>query len=178
MHVRPATPSDAPALGELVVSSWLAAHRGQVPEAAWLERRATWTPQASAEGWARLLAAQAAGEDDVHLLLVAEESGVLLGEALVRADDDGTAWLLSLYVAHDRLRSGTGRGLLVAAARAAAAAGCTRLRLGVLSVNAPARAFYEALGGTEVATRTFDEEGHPLPETVYGWEDLAGLVEE
>lgn len=176
MRVRPATPADAPALGELVVASWLAAHRGQVPEQAWLDRQATWTPEVSADGWRRLLATQVAGEDDVHVLLVAEEDGALLGQALVRADEDGTAWLLSLYVAPDRLRRGTGRALLLEAARAVFARGCTRLRLGVLSANTPARAFYRALGGLEVGTRTFDEEGHALPETVLAWDDLASLV--
>ena len=175
MKIRPATTADAPALGELVVSSWLAAHRDQVPEEAWLERQETWTPEVSAEGWARLLHARAVGEDDAHVLLVAEEDGALRGQVLVRVDD-GTAHLLSLYVAHDRLSRGTGRGLLVAAARAAAARGCTRMRVGVLTANTPARAFYEALGGVVVGTRTFDEEGHPLPETVYGWDDLVSLL--
>ena len=150
MPIRPATPADAPALGELVVASWLAAHRDQVPEEAWLARQERWTPQVSADGWARLLGT---GEES-HVLLVAEEDGALRGQVLVRFDD-GTAHLLSLYVAHDRLRRGTGRGLLVAAARAAAARGCTRMRVGVLTANTPARAFYEALGGVVVGARTF-----------------------
>lgn len=34
----------------------------------------------------------------------------------------------------------------------------------------------EAMGGHELGQRTFDEEGYPLPETVYGWPDLTALI--
>ena len=39
----------------------------------------------------------------------------------------------------------------------------------------PARGFYEAMGGHEIGERTFDEEGYPLPETVYAWADLTAM---
>lgn len=49
------------------------------------------------------------------------------------------------------------------------------LHVGVLSVNLPARAFYEERGGREIGQRTVDEEGYLLPETVYEWPDIASL---
>lgn len=51
-----------------------------------------------------------------------------------------------------------------------AAAGMHRLVIGVLSVNAPARAFYERVGGHVLGQRTYDDEGVELAETVYVWE--------
>ena len=39
--------------------------------------------------------------------------------------------------------------------------------------NAPARHFYEAIGGRAVDERLFDEEGLMLPEIVYGWADIS-----
>ena len=73
-------------------------------------------------------------------------------------------------------RRGIGRLLLTRAAAELVSLGFSRLHIGVLTANQPARAFYEAMGGREVGQRTFDEDGFPLPETVYAWPDLAGLV--
>ena len=61
MRIRPATAEDAAALGELMVESWLAAHRRQMPEALWQKRVEEWTPEVSARGWARVLADRAEG---------------------------------------------------------------------------------------------------------------------
>ncbi|HYJ28021.1 MAG TPA: hypothetical protein VEW73_09945, partial [Nocardioides sp.] len=69
MRTRPAVAGDAAELGRVMVESWLAAHRGQMPEALWEKRVAEWTPEVSAAGWARVLAAQAEASvpDDVLL---------------------------------------------------------------------------------------------------------------
>jgi len=54
--------------------------------------------------------------------------------------------------------------------------GMTALHIGCLAANAPARRFYESLGGGVVIERLFDEEGIMLPEVVYGWPDIGVLV--
>ena len=54
--------------------------------------------------------------------------------------------------------------------------GMKALRIGCLAANAPARRFYEALGGRLVDERLFDEEGVMLPEVVYEWADIATLA--
>ena len=48
-------------------------------------------------------------------------------------------------------------------------------RIGVLTANNPARAFYEAMGGREIGHGTDDEEGYLLPVTIYGWADITDL---
>ncbi len=48
----------------------------------------------------------------------------------------------------------------------------------VLTANAPARGFYEALGGREIGQRIFEEDEFLLPETVYAWEDITALAME
>jgi len=50
------------------------------------------------------------------------------------------------------------------------------LIIGCLAANAPARRFYEALGGRVIAEREFDQDGVMLPEVVYGWIDTLALV--
>ncbi len=52
----------------------------------------------------------------------------------------------------------------------------TALQIGCLAANAPARRFYEAIGGRLVGERLFDEDGIMLLEVVYEWADIQALV--
>ena len=53
--IRDAQVRDAPAMGELMVATWLQAHRSHIPPAAWQRRQTSWTPEDSAAGWERHL---------------------------------------------------------------------------------------------------------------------------
>ncbi len=180
MKVRAAVLDDAPAMGRVMVEAWLAAHRGQLPDAAWQKRVDEWTPDVSARAWARLLAERAAGDHARVVLLVAEdEAGVPIALVLgTEAEDDpsgSTAQIDALYVLPHRQRQGIGRWLLQEAASELASQDFSVLQIGVLTANLPARAFYEAMGGHEIDQRTFDEEGVLLPETVYAWPDITAV---
>ena len=181
MRVRAAVVDDAPAMGRLMVESWLSAHRGQMPDAAFQKRVQEWTPEVSARAWARTLAEQADGGAPRDVVLVAED-GVGALVALVSgtsaADDPAgsIAEIGALYVRPDRRGRGIGGSLLRAAAGELAALGFATLHLGVLTANLPARGFYEAMGAREIGQGTFDEEGYLLPETVYAWSDLTSLI--
>ena len=180
MKVRDALVDDAPAMGRVMVESFLAAHRGQMPEAAFQKRVEEWTPEVSARGWARALVELADGNPERDVILVAEgDDGDLLGPVSGRAAErevNGTvAEIGALYVLPSRQGRGIGGSLLRAAAGNLAGLGLVELHVGVLSVNLSARAFYEAMGGREIGQRTFDEEGYLLPETIYAWPDIASL---
>lgn len=71
---------------------------------------------------------------------------------------------------------GVGRALLRTAADRLVKFGFSTLNIAVLTTNEPARGFYEAMGGTDVGERTFDEEGQLLAERVYSWPDLRVLT--
>jgi hypothetical protein len=47
--------------------------------------------------------------------------------------------------------------------------------VGVLTANAPARAFYESLGATLIGSRPNIDEGQTFPESVYAWHNLPAL---
>src|SRR4029453_13815005 len=80
VRIRAATVDDAPAMGRVMVESWLSAHRGQMPEAAWQKRVSEWTPEVSARGWAGALAEHAAGNVARGVFLLAEDDvGVPVG---------------------------------------------------------------------------------------------------
>src|SRR3954451_10908610 len=180
MKGREAVPDEAPAMGRGMGESWLRAHRGQVPDAAWQKRLKEWTPDVSAQGWTRTLAELANGHDRPGALLVGEaDAGVPVALVLgTEAGDDASgsvAEIGALYVLPDRQGQGIGRLLMVEASRRLATLGFTTLHVGVLTANLPARAFYQALGGQEIGQRTFEEDAYLLPGTVYAWMDIAVL---
>lgn len=176
--VRVARPEDAAALGHLMVESWLAAHRGQVPDEAWHARVAEWTPEISARGWSRVLEDLAGAEAPECVLLVAEDdSGILVGLAYGVLDvERGQGEVAALYVAPQHHRRGIGAGLLRAAAVALVDLGADVLRISVLTANLPARQFYAAMGGHEAGQGTTEEDGNVLPSVVYEWPDPSVLA--
>jgi GNAT superfamily N-acetyltransferase len=168
-------------MGRVMVRSWLTGHRGQIPTAAWEKRRDEWTPEVSAAAWARNLRERDATRASREVYLIAlddDESlaGILFG---LPADDGASrdvAEVAALYVLPERQGQGVGRQLLRAAADRFVRLGFSRLQIAVLTTNEPARGFYEAMGGTYIGERTFDEEGHLLSERVYCWPDLRVLT--
>lgn len=180
MRVRDAVVDDALAMGRVIVASFLAANRGQIPETAFQKRVEEWTPEVSARGWARALAQLADGNPERDVILVAEGDdgdllGLVSGGAATRDANGKVAEIGALYVLPSRQRQGIGRSLLRAAADNLAGLGFVELHVGVLSVDLSARAFYEAMGGREIGQRTFNEEGYLLPLTIYAWPDIASL---
>ena len=178
MWIRPAVAGDAAELGRVMVESWLAAHRGQMPEALWEKRVAEWTPEVSAAGWARVLAAQAEAAVPDDVLLVAEDEGAVIVGVLYGdlADDGVTGEVGAVYVSYDHHREGIGAVLLRAGAAELRRLGASALRISVLTDNVLARRFYEGMGGVEVGQGTFDEEGTLLATTVYEWSDVSALA--
>jgi ribosomal protein S18 acetylase RimI-like enzyme len=81
-----------------------------------------------------------------------------------------------LYVRERHQRRGLGRRLVQAVAAHLAQRGRHALVIGCLAANAPARRFYEALGGRLVGEREYDEDGVMLPEVVYRWPDTRALL--
>lgn len=190
MQIRPAQLSDAPALGRLMVDTWLTAHRDHIPVSAWEKRSQEWSYAESEHAWRRTLGEIDRGSRSDTQLFVAiltpgsasgllTVDGVLAGLAMVipARDYPDTAEISALYVAQNQQRRGVGRLLMQAVAAHLQETSRSRLHVGVLEGNQPARRFYEALGGQVVYQREFDEDGLLLPEVVYGWPDLGCLMD-
>ena len=181
MIIRAAHEADAPAMGHVMVDTFLAAHRDQMPAEAWTKRAAEGTPEVSAQAWARALREIAAGTGVQECIYVAvDEGGEVVGLAMggpANLDDrPQTGAVYALYVQMRHQGRGVGRRLVQAVATDLAQHGMTALQIGCLAANAPARRFYEAMGGRLVGERLFDEEGIMLPEVVYEWADIETLA--
>jgi ribosomal protein S18 acetylase RimI-like enzyme len=179
MLIRLAREADAPAMGRVMVDAYLAAHRDQMPAEAWTKRAQEWTHEVSAQGWASTLRAIAAGGQECIYVAV-EAAGEIVGLAMggpSQAEDrPQTGEVSALYVRASHQRCGLGRRLLQAVAADLAQHGMIALQIGCLAANAPARRFYEAIGGRLIGERLFDEDGILLPEVVYEWAHIEMLV--
>jgi GNAT superfamily N-acetyltransferase len=137
------------------------------------------TYESSERGWNGWFAARAAGENERHCLYVAEDEDGIVGVALGGpAHPPGTypiADVHLLYVLPEHQSRGVGRQLVAAAARHLAAEGMETLWIRVLKVNAPARGFYEALGGRLLFEEQIEDEGVTLDQVAYEWPDIRAL---
>src|SRR5687768_3089399 len=117
MIIRAAQEADAPAMGQVMVATYLAAHRDQMPAAAWAKRAEEWTPEVSAQGWASTLREIATGELLHACIYVAvDEGGELVGLAMGGPANDAAlpqaGAVYALYVSTSAQGRGLGRRLV------------------------------------------------------------------
>lgn len=141
--VRTAGEADAASIAQLHLASYRAACRGLLPAELLAgfdagEREQRWRASLADPGRATHVAVSDAG----RLLGFAEIGGCRDDDM----DDEVTGELMALHVAEPWQRQGIGRVLHAHAATALASRGFTGATLWVLTGNAPARAFYAALG--------------------------------
>lgn len=182
VRVRDARVGDADEMGRVMVTSWLAGHRGQMPDGAWQRRRDQWTPQESARAWQRALLERDRLPDGVGdcYLVTEDDRGTMIAVAcgsVNRADpSEAFGEVHALYVDPHWHGRGVGRLLLQQLSGCLADRGATSVQIGVLSANQAARGFYVALGGRLADERLFDEDGDLLPESIYVWPDITSLL--
>lgn len=121
MIIRAAREADAPAMGRVMVSSYLAAHRDQMPEEAWAKRAEERTPEESAQGWARTLCESASGQRSEDCIYVAvDDGGAIVGLAMggpVNAEErPQTGVVYALYISTRHQGQGLVRRLVQAVA--------------------------------------------------------------
>ena len=175
-HIRPARIEDPPAMARVMVDTWLSAHRGQVPDAQWQRRRDEWTYAVSEGAWRGLLEEIADGvntDDCVYVALVEEDLvGVAVGCPSGLGLLPDAAEVSGVYVRPEHQGRGLGRRLVQTVAADQAARGRRALLISCLVANAPARRFYEAIGGRVIGTHETEDYGFREPQVVYGWEDI------
>jgi len=169
IRFRRATPADAEAIGAMHVQAWREAYAGLMAD----DVLAGLDPMQRAAMWHGIIAEGGA-------VWLAEQDGAVVGfgscgrqrdESLPFAGEIG-----ALYVLRRAQRRGIGRRLMAAMAGDLLAQGWSSASLWVLEDNAPARRFYEALGGRCVARREQERLGVRHIGIAYGWEDVTALL--
>jgi ribosomal protein S18 acetylase RimI-like enzyme len=167
--VFPAGPTDAEALARVHVQAWRETYRGMLPDA--------FLARMSEAGFTRRFRRDLADPRAV-ILAGADRAGIVgyvMGGAS-RRGTEGEAEVSLLYLLREAQGAGLGRALLEGAARTLADQGATSLMISVLRENAPARRFYEHLGGApEPPRREPGPGGQLLYEVAYRWADIASL---
>jgi len=161
------------AIGSVVVETWRSTYRGIVPD----PYLTGLSPTQRADQWRTFLAAQGG----TRFALVAHDEGddvvaFAAGGPERSGDPRYRGELYAIYVLPANQAQGIGRALMQAVAGRLAAAGHKGMLLWVLEANAPARAFYEALGGVVVRTQPIEVGGVTLQEVAYGWDHLELLL--
>jgi hypothetical protein len=175
MLIREATPADAPDLTRARQDAWRAAYRGIVPDAVldgldhekeanrWRERLSPPPPGASGGTVPTPPPKNFVAELDGRVV------GFCGGGPCRDEDLEYDGELYAIYI-HPRWHGqGIGRALLERMARWLRWLGCRRMLIWVLEDNAPARRFYESLGGQLARRRSIEIGGAVLPEVAYGY---------
>jgi GNAT superfamily N-acetyltransferase len=181
IQIRLATIRDAPAMAQVLVDTWLSAHRGQIPDEQWQRRREEWTYPVSERGWREWLAeidAASHPQECVYVAVTDEDEvvGLAVGCPARLNLLKNAAEVSAVYVRSIHQGQGLGRRLVQTVAAHQARLGKRALLISVLQTNAPARRFYEALGGRVIGSHETEDYGFKEPQVVYGWEDI-GAVE-
>lgn len=175
IQIRAAQLSDSRAIGKVQVDSWRSAYRDIMP-AAYL---AKFTDDEQEADWREILSAE-----PKPLVLVAEtDVGEIVGFAYgVPEGIEGYQSELSiLHLSPNYRGQGIGRQLFAEIAKWLRAMGCQSLFVWTLKDNAPARRFYERLGGQLFSEKTSeigkDDIGFFVTDVGYGWPDIDTLCD-
>ena len=169
-HIRPALPSDSPALAKVQVDSYRTAYRGIFPDS----YLAQFSYEEQAQDWRNLF-----DTNPEDILLVAESTdGQIIGYLLARAQPDihpgYDSEIVALHVLKSHQRQGTGRLLLKKAVELLQQRGCQSAMLWTLKAN-PIRRWYRNLGGKHIANKRFQVEDREIEEIAFGWDDIGKL---
>jgi len=170
VSIRKATLADVEGIARVHVQAWRESYRDLMPQAALdglsVDRR---TAQ-----WRGTLGAP----NSPACVYVAVQDGAVCGFGSAgRTRWTGLATdgeISALYLLDAIKRRGVGRRLFRALIRRLAAQGFRSAGLWVLAAHAPARGFYEAMGGRAGETRTERRGELVLDEIAYLWDDLSG----
>lgn len=175
--IRPATTQDATALARVHVQAWQESYAGLLPDAVIAEHSIA----SRTLSWQRILAYAALPGSS--FVCVAEMDGLIVGFASCGAQRDDrlraegyTGEITALYLLRSAQRRGFGRWMLAVLAQHLMARDHAAASLWVLEGNAPARAFYERLGGAVISRRVEGRADLAVADVAYGWRDVKAHI--
>ena len=164
--IRPALQDDAAEIARVHVAAWRSSYRGLLAD----DFLASLSEAGYTDRWRRVIG------DGASRVFVVEEQREIVGFASggrERAGESGfEGELYAIYIVAGSQRKGHGRELVRAVAAALREMGLRDMIVWVLRDNAPAREFYERLGGSYVRAQPITIGTTTLEEVSYGWRGL------
>jgi ribosomal protein S18 acetylase RimI-like enzyme len=164
--IRPALQDDAAAIARVHVAAWRSSYRGLLAD----DFLASLSEAGYTDRWRRVIG------DGASRVLVVDEPEEIVGFASGGRERAGEAGfegeLYAIYIVAESQRKGHGRELVRTMAAALREQGLRDMIVWVLRDNAPAREFYERLGGTYVRSQPITIGADTLEEVAYGWRRL------
>jgi ribosomal protein S18 acetylase RimI-like enzyme len=164
-------------LGAMHVASWRETYAGLLPS----PMLAGFSVEKRTAAWFEVLADPARFNDTAVYL--AEDEGEVIGFGSCGQQRDGVLKELgfdgeisAIYILRSHQGHGLRRALMCAMAALPRSRSLGAATLWVLRENAPARGFYERLGGEPIAEKKDQRPQAALVEVAYGWRDLAPLA--
>lgn len=174
-QIRAATAADATEIAKVQVATWQTTYGGILPEAL-IERVSV---EDRAKGWQAIFAGFA--ETGQGGALVVEQDSRVIGFASYGAQRDADlathgydAELTAVYLEAPYQRAGLGRALMAEIGQQIAQTDLGRPAVWVIVANSGACAFFDAIGGQVIASRS-DPQGGDMDERAYGWDTLPPL---
>lgn len=166
---------DAEGIARVHVETWRATYPGQVPDSV----LAAITEEKRAQMWRGILSRDTQ-DYRCYVAVAGSEHGEVVGFAdggPARPGVEGFGGeIFAIYLLPAMQGKGIGKRLLLELAAEMVDLGFVDAYLWVLATNTPARRFYEAMGGHEVARQSLTMGGAEVEEVAYGWSDLAQLA--
>jgi ribosomal protein S18 acetylase RimI-like enzyme len=167
--VRPAEVSDAAAIARVHVATWRSTYRGLLPE----EFLTSLDVRGYTDRWRRIVA------DSTSRVYVAENAQGVIGFASGGRERAGegaySGELYAIYILEEAQGRGHGRRLVQAVVNGLRDLELPDMIVWVLRENAPARRFYERLGGVYVREQPITIGSAQLQEVSYGWKRLTDV---
>ena len=164
--IRLALPDDAAEIARVHVAAWRSSYRGLLAD----DFLASLSEAGYTDRWRRVIG------DGADRVFVVEEPEGIVGFASggrERAGESGfEGELYAIYIVAGSQRKGHGRELVRAIAAALREMDLQDMIVWVLRDNAPAREFYERLGGSYVRMQPITIGETTLQEVSYGWRRL------
>lgn len=173
MLIRPAELVDAEAIGRVHVQAWRETYRGLMPDA-YLDAMSA---DESAKGWRERIPTFAERRQALAVLL--DDAADIVGFAgcgpprLKELAADGEIYMINLI--NQAKRRGFGTRLMLAMAEQLEVLEFASAGLWVLAANAPARAFYARLGGSDGVSIEHEHGGALLTDVAVLWPTI-GLL--
>lgn len=170
--IRAAKIEDADHIAYVRITGWRQSYRGMMPDSL--------LARLDIASDALRVRQHLADDASQSLRYVVEQDGGITGMAAcgpARGDNAmNSGEVYAIYLLDSAKRQGIGEALMRHMAAALHEKRLTSLQVCVLRDNAPARKFYEKLGGRPAHEGVFTFDGHDLPDVTYIWPDITALL--